>query len=273
MKARQHHYLSQCYLRGFTKGNSKKSKLSVIDLKEERKFETTPRNVGGLRDFNRIEIEGVDQNQVENDLSKFEGKVASALKKLNNTGDFSGDTKVAIIKLIALLAIRSPEQRESMRKSEAEVAEKLMGLSLSSKKLWASQVEKLSQEPDCPEPVTFKEAREFYDSKEYRIEMPREMHIQNEFEQIKVALPCLFERNWVLVQSTKETGPFITTDKPVSLTWNEPEKVSALLRSSPGIGLGGTQIYFPVSKNYALIGKFGQEDGGFEGDNRVCCYV
>jgi hypothetical protein len=82
MTARHHHYLSQCYLKGFTDGGSKKSKLITFDLPEKRHFPTIPRNVGGIRDFNRINIAGYDQNALENSLGEFEGVVAKALKDL-----------------------------------------------------------------------------------------------------------------------------------------------------------------------------------------------
>ncbi|MFZ3064317.1 MAG: DUF4238 domain-containing protein [Nitrospirota bacterium] len=77
MTARHHHYLSQCYLKGFTKGDSKKSKLTVIDFREKKLFETTPRNVGGIRDFNRIDIEAIDQNALEKSLSGKSSRVRS----------------------------------------------------------------------------------------------------------------------------------------------------------------------------------------------------
>lgn len=93
MTARHHHYLSQCYLKGFTNGKAKKSKLIVFDLREKKSFETIPRNVGGMRDFNRVNVEGVDQNHIEKALADFEGKAATALKKLEETSDFVGEVR------------------------------------------------------------------------------------------------------------------------------------------------------------------------------------
>jgi len=63
--SRHHHYLSQFYLKGFTDGRSKKSKLTVIDAVTRKKFESNPRNVGGVRDFNRIEADGVEPDVLE----------------------------------------------------------------------------------------------------------------------------------------------------------------------------------------------------------------
>lgn len=265
MTARHHHYLSQCYLKGFTKGKSKKSKLIVIDFKQKKKFETTPRNVGGIRDFNRVDIEGLDQNALEAALSEFEGQAATALKKLEADFDFSGDKKDLILYLIALIAVRSPERREHMRQFQAQVIDQVMGLTLESKERWESQVEKRkADKPEYESRVTYEEAKEFFDSKKYTIEVAREYHIHMEMVQLEAILPCLYERNWVLVKSTEKSGPFITTDNPVSLTWNEPDTIPPFYRNSPGFGMKSTQVYFPVSKDLALIGKFESEDKTIE---------
>jgi hypothetical protein len=265
MTARHHHYLSQCYLKGFTKGHAKKSKLSVIDFKQRKYFETTPRNVGGIRDFNRIEIDGVDQNQLESDLSRFEGEAATALNRLRENRDFSGETKEIILNLIALLAVRSPERREHMRQFHEQVAEKIMGMIHASKERWESQVAQLKKaNPEYKSDVTYDQAKEFFDGKQYTIDVAREHHIGAEFIQIDAILPCLLARNWLLLSTDSRTGPFITTDWPVNLSWKEPEKIPPFYRASPGFGLKGTEVYFPVSQELALIGEFDGSEGFLE---------
>jgi hypothetical protein len=256
MTARHHHFLSQCYLKGFTRGKSKKSKLAVIDLKGKKSFETTPRNVGGVRDFNRVEIEGVDPNYLESELSKFEGLAATALKQLRETLDFSGETKDVILNLIALIAVRSPERREHMRQFEAQIAERIMGMTLDSKGKWEGQVNKLNEDEKPSTKVSYEDAKEFFESKKYTIEVAREHHIRMEMVQVDAILPCLFGRQWMLITSDDESGPFITTDRPMNLSWINPEEVPPFYRSSPGFGLKGTEVYFPISQDLALIGEF-----------------
>ncbi len=264
MTARHHHFLSQCYLKGFTKGKSKKSRLAVIDAKGKKSFETTPRNVGGVRDFNRVEIEGVDPNYLESELSKFEGQAATALKKLRETLDFSGEIKDILLNLIALIAVRSPERREHMRKFQAQIAERVMGMTLDSKERWESQTSKLENDGDLTNRVSFEDAKEFFDSKKYTINVAREHHIRMEMEQIDAILPCLFNRKWLLVVANDESGPFITTDRPMNLSWKEPDKIPPFYRASPGFGLTGTEVYFPISQELALIGEFDGEDKTIE---------
>jgi len=264
MTARHHHFLSQCYLKGFTKGKSKKSKLAVIDAKGKKSFETTPRNVGGVRDFNRVEIEGVDPNHLESELSKFEGEAATALKKLRETLDFSGETKDILLNLIALIAVRSPERREHMRKFQAQIAERIMGMTLDSKDRWESQVSKLENDSNQANNVSYEDAKEFFDSKEYTIDVAREHHIRMEMIQIDAILPCLFNRKWLLVVANDETGPSITTDRPMNLSWKEPDKIPPFYRANPGFGLMDTEVYFPISQELALIGEFDGEDKTIE---------
>lgn len=262
MTARHHHYLSQCYLKGFTKGQAKKSKLSVIDFKEKKSLQTIPRNVGGIRDFNRIDAPGVDQNQLEQDLSQFEGKAAQALNKLKATLDFSGETKKLILNLVALIAVRSPEKRENMRKFHAQIAERVMGMTLDSKERWESQVAGLEAgEPGHGSPVTYEQAKSFFDGKKYNINVAREYHIHTEMIQLEAILPCLFGRNWLVLKAEHNAGPFITTDWPVNLSWKEPEKVPPFYRNSPGFGLTSTEVYFPVSQELALLGEFDGRQG------------
>jgi hypothetical protein len=270
MTARHHHYLSQCYLKGFTKGRAKKSKLSVVDFKEKKSFQTSPRNVGGLRDFNRVDAPDADQNVLEHDLSKFESQAAQSLNSLRESLEFSGDTRDVILNLMALIAVRSPERREHMRQFHAQIAERVMDLTYDSKERWESQVAQVRKEnPNFGKDITYEQAKKFFESKKYRINVAREYHIHTEMVQVEVVLPCLINRNWMLLTRSQSAGPFITTDWPVNLSWKEPEKVPPFYRSSPGFGLKSTEVYFPVSQDLALIGQFDGEDKTVEASDKL----
>ena len=81
---------------------------------------------------------------------------------------------------------------------------------------------------------------------------------------IDAILPCLINRNWVLIQANESSGSFITTDNPVDLSWKEPDKIPPFYRQSPGFGLKGTEVYFPVSQDLALLGEFEGKEGAIE---------
>ncbi len=261
MTARHHHFLSQCYLKGFTCGQSKKSKLAVIDVKRNTSFETIPRNVGGVRDFNRVDIKGINPNCLEHELSKFENQVATALKSLRKTLNFSGETKGIILNFIALTICRSPERRERMRRFYAQIVESVTSITLGSKEIYESQIHNLKKNNKLKknisyEGVSYEDIKKFVDSKEYTIEVSREHHIRTEMILSEYILHFLFHRQWLLVTANKKSGPFITTDSPVNLLWEDPEKIPPFFRDSPGFGLKGTRVYFPISQELALIGEF-----------------
>jgi hypothetical protein len=262
MTAHHHHYLSQFHLKGFTNGGSKKSKLTVIDLPQKKHFETIPQNVGGLRDFNRLETPGVDQNALEGDLAEFEGSADKALRQIEEGTRLEGEVRNLILNLVALFAMRSPERREHWRQFHAEIMESMMGLNLASKERWESQMGKMQEAgKGIDKGVTYEEVKRFYESKAYKIEVAREHHIRTEFVAVEAVLPDLHRRKWLIVRSSKMTGPFITSDNPVNLAWKEPEKIPLFYRNSPGFALKSTQLCFPLSRRAALIGEFDGPEG------------
>ncbi len=50
MVARKHHYVPQCYLKGFVE-NREKPRLFTVDVRTRRSFLANPENVAAERDF------------------------------------------------------------------------------------------------------------------------------------------------------------------------------------------------------------------------------
>jgi Protein of unknown function (DUF4238) len=104
MVARQHHYVSQCYLNGFAADRSK-PKLFVVDAKEMRSFETNPKNIAAERDFHAIDIDGVARDAFENDFSKFESELDQSLRRIIAARSISNDQDRAVLfNFIAMLS-------------------------------------------------------------------------------------------------------------------------------------------------------------------------
>ena len=274
MTARHHHYLSQFYLRGFTRGRAKKSKLQVIDVSRRTRFETTPRNVGGLRDFNRIEAEGIDPNILEKDLSRFEGEAAHALREMDGGATFEGPRREIILYLIAMIAARSPERREHVRAFHEQIATRIMDLALATPERWESQTRQMLEAGiDVGGDTTYESTKRFNDSKEYAVSVAREYHIGIELKMVEAILPHLDGRNWLVLRTDSAANPFISSDNPVSLVWKEPESIPPLYRHSPGFGLRDTQVCFPLSQSLALVGEFADKDGDIEASEELVAAV
>mgnify|MGYP002151931929 FL=1 len=137
---------------------------------------------------------------------------------------------------------------------------RMMAMALESKERWESQVEQIKTDTgeDISNGATYDEMKEFFESQEYEVKVKQEHQIHMELNGMQRITELLHMRNWVLVKTGEQTGEFITTDNPVCLSWHNPESVPPF--ASPGFGLKNTMVYFPVSKNLALIGEFDRKD-------------
>jgi len=76
--ARTHHYVARCYLKGFAvQRRKKKPQITVFDGKDRKVFIAAVDNVALERDFNRVEIEGLEPDSFENAMAGFEGEIGS----------------------------------------------------------------------------------------------------------------------------------------------------------------------------------------------------
>lgn len=256
-EARNHHFVPQGYLKGFTNNGSKNSKLVVFDLTTRSSFETIPRNVGAKRDFNRINIPDVDPNLVESGMSDFEGKAARALQRVSETRKFTGEDRDYILNLIALLSLRHPSKRENWRGFQSRIIEMFMDITLSSKERWEASMKQSGIHTE----ITYEQALDFHRHKRYTIEVPTDKHIELEEHGIDTILPLLHQRRWMLFHVGEPNASFITTDHPVILSFMQPETKPERIRYSPGFGLKGTTVQFPISKTSILLGEFEGTEG------------
>jgi hypothetical protein len=269
-EARHHHYIPQFYLRGFSTGSGKRCKLTVGNSKTQKFFETNPRNVGGVRDFNRVNVEGHPPDAIESALSDFETDAEQAIRAISDSLTFDGDPKVVVLNLLALLAVRSPQMRENWRQFQEQVAKQIMSLTLATKDRWERSVASMKQDgKELPHDVPYEELKRFHQSDRYTVEVPTERHIELEMHGMDTVLPYLAKRHWALLRTDEETGFFVTGDRPVVLTWKKPSKVPVMFRRSPGFGMTETELVFPLSKTLALVGDFETEGGVFKATRRA----
>lgn len=253
---RHHHYLPQCYLKGFSKAQSKKSKIQVYDFRRNKHFETIARNVGGERDFNRIDLEGVDPTGLETRFASFEGELAKSLARVNEKKALSEEDRMYVLNLAAMMLLRTPQMRQHWRQNLSSLAETIMSVQLSSEGAFeASRQEMLEGGYEGPD-VTFEEAKDFFERKEYTFNVKREYHIYMELQMLIPTIEALSQRNWLLLHTDDKTDPFITSDNPVILTWKNPEDIPPFYRNSPGLAMSDTSVYFPVSSRVMLVGEF-----------------
>jgi hypothetical protein len=262
--ARNHHYVPQCYLKGFARSRSKNAQLYVVDAPHQRAFTTTPRNVAARRDFNRIEVPGHDPNLIETSYAKFEAKLAPMLVRLDASSRFAGQDDLNLaLQLVGLLAVRNPRQREQLRRFHADVARRVMDLSLATPERWASQVRQAQAAGYLGGvDVTYEQMREFVEQERYRVEVPTTRHVQLELQLFETLVPALHKRSWCLVQAGPQSGGFVTSDQPVTLCWTDPALEGGFY--GPGFGMRDTSVVCPLSHQLALWGTFDGPSGVVE---------
>lgn len=259
--SRKHHYLSEFYLNGFAENTKNSLKITVINIKEKRKFKTIAKGLANIRDFNRVNIEGEAPDFVEMELSRLETRIANAIRSVHEDNKFESENRALILELIAMFAARNPSMRSKVASLLDQVNKnmllKLLENDISMKEKLSSMLMELHPGKD----ITNEDMKK-YVIEELTVEIATEYHIFTECQMIVSMVECLNKRKWTLLQSSPETGFFITSDSPVVLCWENPDEVSAVYRNSPGFAMPNTVIYFPLSKKLALIGTF-------EGENKI----
>lgn len=267
--SRNHHWVPQCYLKGFTKGRSKKSTLYVTDFEVGRQFSTVPRNVAAGRDFNRVDIDGIPPDYVESGISVFEGKLDKALERICSEREIKDPEDLnLVLNLIALLAVRNPGMRENVRHSHEQVMKRVMDLTLATKERYESSFAKAARAGalNAEDILPYERMREFVDRGEYTISVSTTHHVGQEMKLVDAILPLLGQRKWLLARALPATGGFVTSDHPVILQWADRPMTGGL--GGPGFALRGTEVLFTVSHDLALIGTFEGPDGIVDADEK-----
>lgn len=251
--ARNHHYVPQGYLAGFTDTGTRDGKLYAFDLSTGSTFRTRPRNVAAERDFNRIEIDGHDSDFLEKSLGELEDKAALAIRKMAQEGKFSGDDDFSyVINLLCLLVVRNPRARQSLASAKRQSAKIIGEMLVSDKKVWEQHNRKAREAGYVSGPeVSFERMKEFVDGGRYTIEVSTHALIRTELSVFDNILRCLGARVWSLLNAAPDAPDFITCDHPVTLVFKDPKAEGPI-----GVGLHQTEIVFPISARQALLGVY-----------------
>lgn len=265
-EARIHHYIPQAYLRGFGWNKGKNWYVHALDLKNQSVFQPNTKNICCERDFMRVDVEGHPPDVIEKEIGKLEHQARQAILHVSQSHTFEGADRNVILNLMALLATRSPRQRENWRQFHEQIAKQVMSLSLATKERWESQMRQMKEAgKPVNDAVTFEQMKDFHERGEYKVSVAREFQIGMEMKGIDTMLDLLDARKWRLYYAGQDEGTFVTTDRPVSLTWLRPGEVPPFYRRSPGFGMTHTEIIFPLTKACLLHGRFeGIEEGSEE---------
>lgn len=243
-----------------------KEQLHVIDKTKGQHFLTNPRNVGSLRDFNRVEIPGAPIDEAERAIfAPIDGETAEVLKYIADNAALPKDGDMfALICFVALLYSHNPRPRSNLAKSETEILKGALGLLVANRERYESQMQKVLGEGN--ERITYEATKQFVEEEDFEIKYRHGRHLQYELEVISdVVLPLLAQRKWSLLIADGSTSDFVCSDRPVALvTIGDPpqNRDHPYYIGGPGLARTNTELSTPLNRNMALIGTL-------EGDSYV----
>ena len=251
--ARHHHHVPQFYLRGFANGIKRQARVHVIDVRSRRSFTTVVRNIGGRRDFNRVELEHHDPNVLEREVGKLEHEAADVIRQTDAAQTPpEGKQRETLLKFIALLAARNPRLRDNLSEFLEDIVKRVGQLTVSTPERWKSTVEGMKRAGhDVDESIPYEQVRSFARRGQYHVEVNQTYLIGLEAGGVDAVFNALAPRNWLLAVAP-DGSDFITTDHPVVLRWTD-EKLTTM---SPGFGMRSTVVLFPISRRLLWMGQF-----------------
>lgn len=257
--ARNHHYVPQTYLRGFSHGLGRQAKIFAVDLERRKSFPTHVRNVASSRDFNRIEADGLDPNALEKAYGDFENQAGLALRRIASAKSLANfDDLAVVLNLVTLLAVRNPRFRSNMAGFMDRIYRSIGEIIFSDEKRWESTKRQMrASGHEVPADVPFEQMQDFIKRGEFEVVTPTSWHAGMEIDQFDRLLRLIAARKWMLFLAKDDAGDFVTTDHPVCLLPTSDGLVGRPL----GFGLQHTVILFPISRKVLMSGSFDGREG------------
>ena len=255
-RPKRHHYLSKFYLAGFTSNGKQDGDLYCFDLKKRNVRKSKVKEEGHKRYFNRIESDMFDENALERELSKFETDAARVFQDIIKTKTLPSTPEDwgIFFYYIALLGVRNPANRQSLDDVKSDLMKVSFELLLSDSKVWENYKSKFDNNEltDIKKMSLFEAREKLLKSDLSIITAPGEFS-KIELPAVDKVTESLSRRKWTLFDASNCSYDFITSDRPVKLFWNNGLND---LGWGPGFGLKNSDLFFPLSKNVYLIGRF-----------------
>ncbi|GAW94375.1 DUF4238 domain-containing protein [Calderihabitans maritimus] len=254
----KHHFIPRSYLAGFTTSGKKDDRLWVLDQETGKQWPGKPNTVAFQHDLYIIENaddKEIPPNALEQEFGNtIENKVAPIIKEITIKGRLPvGEEFVELMKFIALLFARTPSHRETLEKPLKEVGELILHEILATPERYKNTIEKMRKDGfEINEEAGYEDMKAFIRNGNYDICVNQNFYLKLLLHSANIIAPLLMERKWSLVITDDKFGGFICSDNPVSLVWTVPMPPFY----SPGFGMLNTEITVPLSKNFALIGRF-----------------
>lgn len=230
---------------------NKDDQFFVLDVQTGKSFKTSPKNVAVERDFNRVNVDGIAPDAIENSLAPFEQEAVQAIKTVLQSSDFpTGMDYHRILNLLCLIAVRNPSLRNTVNKTKEQILRIRAEMIFSDERAWKQHLRAAGFSSETEANISFEDMKRFVKEGEYTITFPTDSNLAIEFSTFNELLPVLGKRTWTLLVAPEEGPGFICCDHPVVLTWKNRR------RGPVGFGLTRTEVFFPLGRRAGFYGVF-----------------
>ena len=220
--AKKHHFIPQCYLKGFQYGNSKIPKIVVYDKKSMDNYIAAINKTACIEGFHTVKHEGeLNKNIIEQILSKYEEAYIRRLKKVINTCYIDSKDKYILSKMMLMLRYRNPKFAKVYKVFFQKKLEAIAELNFQKNNL--------------------KQSGSFKDK--FKINVYNNCYIKKFIEAFnnKEAIRRIYSMNFSLLE-VFENEYFLCSDSPVSF-YKQSSKNNDFQ----------FEIFFPLNKNFAIL--------------------
>jgi hypothetical protein len=245
---KSHHYVPRFYLRGFT---GPKGRLFAVNRPTGHSFRPPPEGVATENYFNRIELEGMDKNELEKALAEFEGEMGPALERVKEAKSLAEEEDRAhIMNFMAALALRNPSTRSAL----SQIHDQMARLHFAAQFATQAAVDQAVAAGMLATGTTVADIQTVLQDESFP--MPKPLIMAFEIDMHDPVTEKLLHRKWQIIEAKE--GSFVTTDDPICVRWKDGKGPGGL---SPGFGLKETEVIFALSPTLCLRGSFeGEED-------------
>jgi hypothetical protein len=255
-RQKRYHYLPVTLLRRFASPQTERGTIFQFNTQDGSCRKSTPKQVGHLPDYYRVDIPGTDPNIAEDVITQAEGAADKALRCIEEDPDSFGEgTDISdMLVFVGLMILRTPGFREWLNGYHVSCDERMLVEAVSTLENWErigldmKRAGKVNSDR-----VTYEQMKAFVLEHRYEIRVPKERAIYDMLTLLEPISRILDQRSWRVVRVVEGEGSFICSDNPVSLDWAARSHHPGPL----GLLIGNTEVAMPLREDMCISGTFG----------------
>lgn len=251
-KPRDHHYVPQGYLRGFTETTNL---LYVYNKETKGVRQTSTKGIAYSRDYYTVDtLDEKDSSEVEDNLGRIETVVIPILSEIIAEEDLSNPKRADLAIYIAVQYGRTPVAKARMDEVATILAtnetKTMMAEAVNDEAKYQEMVQRIqSDDPDryVPSRETLIEWI-LKPGPMAKVSMDRGTYVKQFFENAEHIAEGLLRTKWTVITAPRDSS-FITSDNPIGLTVDRKLQEHEAL----AIMLPGVTRYFPLDSKHCLV--------------------